>query len=210
MRIMKLGCMPSKLDGTEHKFEALPNMELPVAYTYEPFMIPVTNQGNESTCVCHSLSAHLNWNANIETGDNDHDNGVCIPCIYNIREDKTVEGMTIKEALHYAYKSGVPSENGNLKIRKYAMVGAIQTLKQALLMNGPCIGALRVFNYFDEFWKRNYYDEFLGGHAISIIGWNTEGFIIRNSWGRSWGDGGHTTIKYEDFRHFLELWTVIS
>lgn len=208
--IMKLGCKPSILDGSEYQFEEVPNLELPVAYTYRPFMPPVTDQGNTSTCVCHSLAAHLNWNANTEHGDNNKDNGVCIDCIYDIREDKETEGMTIKEALHYALKEGVPSKEGKLKIRKYAMVGAVQTLKQALLMNGPCIGALRVFNSYDKFWERGYYDQFLGGHAISIVGWDQEGFIIRNSWGRSWAHGGYTTLPYEDFRHFLELWTPIS
>ena len=30
-----------------------------------------------------------------------------------------------------------------------------------------------------------------GGHAIAVVGYTTDGrFIIRNSWGTSWGDRG--------------------
>ena len=34
-------------------------------------------------------------------------------------------------------------------------------------------------------------DTVRGGHAISIVGYRTDGrFIVRNSWGTSWGDKG--------------------
>jgi hypothetical protein len=29
-----------------------------------------------------------------------------------------------------------------------------------------------------------------GGHAVSLVGYTTNGFIVRNSWGESWGDNG--------------------
>lgn len=40
--------------------------------------------------------------------------------------------------------------------------------------------------------------EVLGGHALVLVGYNdaTSRFIFRNSWGSSWGDGGHGTIPY--------------
>jgi len=30
-----------------------------------------------------------------------------------------------------------------------------------------------------------------GGHAIALVGYTTTGFIVRNSWGTDWGDGGY-------------------
>lgn len=42
-------------------------------------------------------------------------------------------------------------------------------------------------------------DALLGGHAISIVGYNdsTNRFTFANSWGTSWGNGGYGTIPYD-------------
>ena len=206
---MKLGCKPSKLDGTEQIYAQKQSIKIPEAYTYEPYMSPVLNQGSEATCVPCSISAHLNWNHNITAKTNKADNDVNIKEIYNIRADKKAEGMTIKEALHYIYKHGVSSKAGLMKIRKYAMVKSDYMLKYAILMNGPCLAALKVYNFNFEFWDKNN-GEYQGGHCISIIGWNKTGFIIRNSWGSSWGNKGYTLIPYDDFSEMIEIWTIID
>lgn len=52
-------------------------------------------------------------------------------------------------------------------------------------MNGPCVGGMIVRDDSKQtFWEGNNY---LGGHAIAIIGWNENSFAIRNSWGRAFG-----------------------
>ncbi len=47
-----------------------------------------------------------------------------------------------------------------------------------------------------------------GGHAVAIIGVNTSNktVIISNSWGRSWGDDGRCTMKWDDLNLLLEDW----
>ncbi len=49
----------------------------------------------------------------------------------------------------------------------------------------------------------------MGYHAISIVGYNKEGFIIRNSWGKTYGNGGYGIIKYDDMDKMLEMWTIL-
>jgi hypothetical protein len=38
-----------------------------------------------------------------------------------------------------------------------------------------------------------------GGHAFALVGYNTLGFIVQNSWGASWGTLGFATLTYEDW-----------
>jgi hypothetical protein len=46
-----------------------------------------------------------------------------------------------------------------------------------------------------------------GGHAIAIVGYAEQGFIIQNSWGPSWGNGGFALLPYEDYMlHATDVW----
>jgi len=38
-----------------------------------------------------------------------------------------------------------------------------------------------------------------GGHAFAIVGYNSEGFIIHNSWDTKWGTGGRALLTYNDW-----------
>jgi hypothetical protein len=45
------------------------------------------------------------------------------------------------------------------------------------------------------------------GHAVAIVGYTTEGFIIQNSWGEGWGQGGFALLPYEDYMlHATDVW----
>jgi hypothetical protein len=206
---VKFGFEPSVMDGTEHIFGAgMPMTSLPKSYSYKRFLPSVLNQGQESICVPCSVSAYLNWRENLNDGSK-KDNKVNYHEIYNIRTNAG-DGMTFKEAFHYLRHHGVSSKAGNLQIKEYALVKGAEALKIALLMNGPCVGALPVYSDRPEFWNRMAGDGFYGYHAISLVGYNSEGFIIRNSWGTGFGKSGYTTIKFEDFGKLLEVWTIID
>lgn len=55
-------------------------------------------------------------------------------------------------------------------------------------------------------------DYLLGGHAVLIVGFNeaTQQFIVRNSWGTSWGDRGYFYLPYSYAVPSLmnDLWVV--
>ena len=45
------------------------------------------------------------------------------------------------------------------------------------------------------------------GHAVALVGYSTQGFIIQNSWGKGWGRGGFALLPYEDFLlHATDVW----
>lgn len=46
-----------------------------------------------------------------------------------------------------------------------------------------------------------------GGHAFAIVGYDRSGFLVQNSWGEDWGDGGFATLTYEDWlEHAMDCW----
>ncbi len=46
-----------------------------------------------------------------------------------------------------------------------------------------------------------------GGHAFAIVGYDARGFLVHNSWGEGWGDGGFATLTYEDWtEHAMDCW----
>ena len=45
------------------------------------------------------------------------------------------------------------------------------------------------------------------GHAVAIVGYTADGFIIQNSWGPSWGDRGFALLPYGDYAlHATDVW----
>ena len=203
-----LGCNPSVMDGSELIFEPSGTLKIPNEYTFQPQLSPVLNQGNTNMCVTYALSSHIDWNIDMTKRTKCKDNNVDRKAIYSARSESGDNGMTFKEALNYVKNTGVKTDVGLVKIDHYAKVGSVDTLKQAIIANGPCIGGLMCYNNYTEFW--NGYSNPLGGHAIAVIGYNKDGFIIRNSWGTSYGKGGYALMKYSDFPKFFELWTIID
>lgn len=49
----------------------------------------------------------------------------------------------------------------------------------------------------------------IGGHAFAIVGYTSDGFLVQNSWGKSWGDNGIALWKYEDWHDNVnDAWVV--
>jgi len=45
------------------------------------------------------------------------------------------------------------------------------------------------------------------GHAVAIVGYTADGFLIQNSWGEDWGYQGFALLPYEDFMiHATDVW----
>jgi len=113
------------------------------------------------------------------------------------------QAMRVFRARTFAAIAGV-SEDG----------GSVDLLKFVLFRFGPIASG---FDVYDDF--LNHYDgktlysgggagnsiggspnpseaQPLGGHAVRIVGWDPEGWIIANSWGTDWGDHGYFRMKY--------------
>jgi Papain family cysteine protease len=69
-----------------------------------------------------------------------------------------------------------------------------------LAFNGPILARLIVDETWDNVKANGYLDAYneyqddhpcKGGHAIALVGYTQDRFIVRNSWGTTWGDKCH-------------------
>jgi len=80
-------------------------------------------------------------------------------------------------------------------------VSEIDQIQTEIMTNGPVEADFEVYddflNYKTGVYKRTS-DNFLGGHAIKILGWGEEDgtayWLVANSWNEGWGDNGFFKI----------------
>lgn len=197
------GYIPSQLDGTEYQAD-FGDFKIPTSFTYQPIMPPVRDQGRESTCVCQTLTGMLDVQRNSETGIMNKCNEFSIYELYNQRSNKPGEGMMIKEGLSILKHKGLNGE----KIDNYAMCTSVAVAKQALVSNGPlAIGMMVYNNGTDRYWEKR--GARMGGHCTMLVGFDENGFIMRNSWGTSYGNQGYIKLPFKDFeKYVMECWTI--
>ena len=203
-----LGCNASKIDAHDKKITKNLTNKIPNEYSFVNYLSPITDQGSTNMCVTHALACFLNWVTDMKLKTSRKDNNIDLKQIYNARSDKDHDnGMSIKEALSLARTHGIKSNVGTIKIHDFAMIGSEQILKQAILCNGPVLIALPVYDSSrNDFWNGA---ELEGYHCVAVVGYDKNGFIIRNSWGRSYGRNGYWTLPYSEFNKIKEIWTCI-
>jgi hypothetical protein len=149
------------------------------------------------------------------------------------------EGTSLKAALDIARKFGVvrdrilPFRTGRLyggqantfyavaaqlKILAYFNLGTNQTSWRIwLATKGPILTRLNVDDaWYDATVNGGDLDEYQaetarGGHAVAIVGYRAGRFIVRNSWGTGWGDGGfaYASLGYAE-QAFTEAYGVAA
>jgi C1A family cysteine protease len=87
------------------------------------------------------------------------------------------------------------------KIESWSGTSSTSEMKQALADHGPIEVTMVVYSDFFDYTGGVYrytYGSREGGHAITLVGYNdSEGYwIVKNSWGTSWGEAGWFRIAY--------------
>ncbi|WP_043267583.1 C1 family peptidase [Streptomyces sp. CT34] len=80
-------------------------------------------------------------------------------------------------------------------------------VKQALADGEPVAISLPVHQSFQDIKRQqatdysyrpgDAEDPVLGGHEITIVGYNNQGVRVENSWGGNWGDGGYANLSWD-------------
>ena len=97
---------------------------------------------------------------------------------------------------------------------------SVDSIKNALHMYGPLVTTLDVYNDFYSY-KNGVYEyttgKRLGGHAVLVVGYKDDPsvngggyFIVKNSWGTGWGEGGYFNIAYSEINScvYFGRWTI--
>jgi len=200
---------------------------LPDTLDYRDELPPVRDQGRQGSCSAQTAACMKEWQERQDVGFTEH---FSPQFIYNLRENAGTYGMYPRDTMKILSNEGIVPEKdypyGSMyeiseelkeRARKYTIMGyariySIADLKKSLVANGPCYAAFPVKSWGMEFWKAipgepevNY-----GGHAVSVVGYTKDAFIIRNSWGEDWGDKGYTYYKFADWGMHWEFWTTID
>lgn len=94
------------------------------------------------------------------------------------------------------------------QISKKTIEENVAAMKAHIYNRGPVVSVIEVFDDLFDYNGRGVYahaptSKSAGIHAISVVGWNESGsrpfWIVQNSWGTSWGDGGFFyVLMYEN------------
>lgn len=103
------------------------------------------------------------------------------------------------------------------------LVQDLNTMKGCLAEGFPFVFGFSVFESFESAQVArtghvpmpNASESILGGHAVAAVGYDdaTREFIVRNSWGPSWGDRGYCYMPYSYLRDpslAADFWTIRS
>jgi C1A family cysteine protease len=226
--LYRLNIRKSPTDGRDWKAKAIfREIELPVSVDFRTLMLEVRDQGDQGSCAAMAGAAVKEFQERKDVGIKDY---FSPQFIYNNREDLAEEGMHMRDLMSILTKKGdclesdypyglfsPPSEKviinaANFKIKGYALVQSIDDLKTALYLNGPCVIAVPVYNYTDRMWFQRSNDNFLGGHAMCVAGYDDilKCFWIRNSWGTDFGENGYVKFPYADFKMAYEFWSCVD
>lgn len=170
------------------------SISLPDAYEL-PAVLPVQDQGSDGACVSYTVTEMINY-YNLQRGI---DFNPDYTEFYDKREDTSLDGMTPREALEI-----LKEEN---RIKVYARLSSLSAIKKSILSHGPALIAMIARSDDYHFWEG---PQVVGGHAVSCIGYNEEGLILKNSWGYDWGDNGLTVLPYKSINKVTEAWTILS
>lgn len=220
------GCLEPKVDVRDYTLARPAGGALPSAYV-TPLLPEVKNQGSVCSCVAHATSSILEYHEKMEQGDvklstnfiygiqkkvsgyagkgmylrdackivhnyGDVLNSDCpgnteVPEVHAIAEAMLDNSHALEVASYY-------------KILSYVRLQDIEDIKYAIYNYGPVLASVKWFDNFTldkDNVLRGKQEGSGGHHAVMIYGWNGEGFLVQNSWGKNWGEGGRFVLPYE-------------
>lgn len=99
------------------------------------------------------------------------------------------------------------------KIKSWTTLAGAEAMKEWIASKGPLVACFTVYEDFYYYSSGIYHHQNgqqLGGHCVTAVGYSdADGcWIMRNSWGPAWGEGGYFRIGYGEAGIDYEMWGV--
>lgn len=190
------------------------------------YVSPILNQGNCGSCVAFAAVSTLSTQMNITTILPQLNPQYSTQALFACGGGSCDRGWMPSSAARYIQRTGVPDEacapytmgadgkdvscrsicsDAKDRSQKISSSISIRNMEdtKAALRKGPLMTTLTVYADFLTYASGVYKHTTgaaLGGHAVSLVGFDDtkQAWIIKNSWGESWGDKGFAYVAYSD------------
>jgi len=193
----------------------------PTAKDWGNYVTSVKDQGSCGSCVsfgtCAAIESNIRIKAQNPNLNIDLSEAFCQFC-----GGGSCSGWGLTSGLDFAKSTGVtdeacfPYQAKNMpcsdrcsnwqdrltKILSYTSHSSMEARKNAIATIGPVVGGMAVYNDFFSYssgiYQKTSGSTLAGYHCICVVGYDDtqQCWIIKNSWGKNWGENGYCRIKY--------------
>lgn len=186
------------------------------------YVTPVKNQSSCGSCVSFGTVAAMEAKARIQLGNPGY--GIDLSeAFMQFCGGGSCNGWGLTSGLAYGKSTGTVDEacmpykpqNMNCsaercsnwssrltKITDYAAHATAAARKSVIVSKGPVVAGMAVysdfFGYSSGVYRKTSTATFRGNHCVCVVGYNDSqaAWIVKNSWGTNWGQGGYVLIGY--------------
>lgn len=214
------GC---NLSDPVNKLEAysLSGQQVPSSFSRNDYLTSIKDQGQAGTCVAFAAVACVESCVKIALNDSSKYVDLSEAHLFHYGGGNVNSGWYLSSAANYFQNPGVPPEeyfpynpatvasgssksgwqNYVTKTNSWQSLGNTAAIKDYIYNYGPVLARFNVYSDF-FYYKSGVYKYVsgykVGGHAVCIYGWddNAACWLVKNSWGYSWGGNGCFRIAY--------------
>merc|ERR1712013_414546 len=205
-------------------FDATVAIPAKVDWRDEGAVLPIKNQGHCGSCWAFAAVATLEGAHKISTGElTDLSEQQLVDCSYRygnqgceggwplkaLQYVRDNQGLNTEESYPYMTKMGYCHYNrkyvGSLIKQIYrTQTGSEDSLAMCLAMYGPvavAVDATEMMSYSGGIYNNIRCNPHNLNHAVTVVGYTTDSWIIKNSWSTHWGGAGVHEAGQEQGQH---------
>lgn len=174
---------------------------------------PVLNQGSLPQCVAYSQSGMKAYEDLKDQGPFNFDEG-----LFFRRIGGNANGAYVRTGMAQMLHAGYPvAGTDQASLHRIAAYYAVAKSQAAIQSAVQTFGIVSVLLNWQEEWFHPVNGvlpagrRYAGGHDLNVIGWDSRGARLRNSWGTAYGIGGDVYLSWPQLlAHLIEAWKTID